>query len=185
MATSAARTAEAYLAELPPERRGVLSGVRDVVRRHLPPGYAESMEHGMITYAVPLARYPDTYNGKPLCYVALAAQKHHLALYLMCAYGDPDRAAWLEDAFREAGKRYDAGKSCLRFQTLDDLPLDAIGQAIAECPAEQFITRYETARRGAAAKRTGTEGEKPAARQAQAQKPAAPKPTAAKPSRGR
>jgi hypothetical protein len=138
------------------------------------------MEHGMISYEVPLARYPNTYNGKPLCYVALAAQKHHLALYLMCAYGNPDRAAWLEAAFRGAGKRYDAGKSCLRFQTLDDLPLEAIGQVIAECPAEQFIAQYETARRGAATKRAGTGGVKPAVRGAQARKPAAQKPATAK-----
>lgn len=164
MAISAARTAEAYLAELPPERRDVLRGVRDVVRRHLPAGYAEAVGYGMITYEVPLARYPDTYNGKPLCYAALAAQKHHLALHLMGAYGDQGQAARLEAAFRRAGLRYDAGRSCVRFRTLEELPLEAIGQLIAECPVELFIARYEAARREAAAQRATGRSERPTGR---------------------
>ena len=32
---------------------------------------------GMICYTLPLERYPDTYNGQPLCYAGLAAQKNH------------------------------------------------------------------------------------------------------------
>jgi len=146
MVMSAARTAEAYLAELPPERRAVVSAVRDVVRAHLPAGYAEEMGFGMISYVVPLSRQPDTYNGKPLCYAALAAQKNHFALYLMCAYADPERKAWLEGAFRQAGKRFEAGKSCVRFQRLEDLPLDVIGEFIASCSVDTFVARHESVR---------------------------------------
>ena len=43
------------------------------------------MNWGMITWQVPLKRYPDTYNKQPLAFVALAAQKNNYALYLMCA----------------------------------------------------------------------------------------------------
>ncbi len=32
--------------------------------------------NGMITYQVPLERYADTYNGKPLMYAALASQEN-------------------------------------------------------------------------------------------------------------
>lgn len=146
MASSRAATVDAYLDELPPERRAVVGAVLDVVRRHMPAGYAESMAFGMIGWGVPLARYPNTYNGQPLGYVALAAQKSHYALYLMCAYGDPGEAAWLADAFRRAGKRLDMGKSCLRFKKLEDLPLDAIGEFVARTPPDALIARQEAVR---------------------------------------
>jgi hypothetical protein len=75
-------TVDEYLAELPPERRAVVSGVREMIRRHIPKGYQEMMSFGMIGYGIPLSRYPDTYNKQPLGYVALAAQKNGYSLYL-------------------------------------------------------------------------------------------------------
>ena len=76
MASSKATTVAAYLKGLPADRRKVVSAVRDVVLKNLPKGYREGMNWGHITYEVPLERYPDTYNGQPLCYVGLAAQKN-------------------------------------------------------------------------------------------------------------
>ena len=46
-------------------------------------GYEEAMAWGMLTYQVPLSRYPDTYNGKALAYAALASHKNYVSLYLM------------------------------------------------------------------------------------------------------
>ncbi len=143
MAKSSATTVEQYLEELPPERREVIAGVRDVILRNLPEGYREAMHWGMICYQIPLERYPRTYNGEPLCPVALAAQKIHCALYLMAVYADPQQEAWLKEAFQKAGKRLDMGKSCLRFRSLDALPLDVIGQLVARTPPEAYIARYE------------------------------------------
>ena len=98
---------------------------------------------GMITYGVPLERFPDKYNGQPLCYIGLAAQKNHFALYLMGAYedGSVDRA--LRDGFARAGKKLDMGKSCLRFKRLDELPLDVIGQAVAAVPPETLMSLHD------------------------------------------
>jgi uncharacterized protein YdhG (YjbR/CyaY superfamily) len=149
VAQSRASTVEQYLAELPPERRAVVSAVREVVRANLPAGYAEEMSFGMIGYVVPLAQYPDTYNGQPLAYAALAAQKGHYALYLNCASHDPAEATWLADAFRAAGKKLDMGKSCLRFRSLADLPLEAVGAFIARTPPERLIAQHEMARAAA------------------------------------
>src|SRR4051794_30976735 len=111
MASSKATTVDDYLTELPEERRAVVSAVRDLVLRHLPPAYRECMNWGMISYEIPLERYPDTYNGQPLSYVALAAQKNHYALYLSCVHSDPERDAWLREQFSAAGKKLDMGKS--------------------------------------------------------------------------
>jgi hypothetical protein len=146
MGSSKATTVEQYLAELPEERREVVSAVRDLVVRNLPQGYEETMAWGMICYGIPLERYPDTYNGQPLGYVALAAQKNHYALYLMGVYGDPEREAWLREEFRRAGKKLDMGKSCLRFRRLEDLPLDSIGELVGSVSPEEYIGIYERSR---------------------------------------
>jgi uncharacterized protein YdhG (YjbR/CyaY superfamily) len=146
MARSKATTVDQYLAELPAERREVIAKVRDVVKRNLPKGYTETMNWGMISYEVPLERYPNTYNRQPLSYVGLAAQKNHYALYLMGAYDGSEQQKQLADAFARAGKKLDMGKSCLRFKKLDDLPLDAIGRVIASTPPDKLITQFEAAR---------------------------------------
>lgn len=147
MSKSDASSVSEYLQELPAERRAVVSAVRDLVLRHLPEGYREMMGWGMITYGVPLERYPNTYNGAPLCYAALAAQKRHYALYLMGAYADPGQTAFLKDAFAKAGKKLDMGKSCVRFRKLEDLPLDALAEVIASTPPERMIEIHEASRR--------------------------------------
>ena len=74
MSRSKAKTVEAYLEELPDDRRAEIAAVRTLVRKHLPKGYEECMNYGMISWQVPLAKYPNTYNEQPLGYLALAAQ---------------------------------------------------------------------------------------------------------------
>jgi hypothetical protein len=146
MVMSKATTVDAYLAELPEERRAIVSAVRDLIVRNLPRGYKEMIGYGAINYGIPLADYPDTYNKQPLCYAALAAQKNHYSLYLMNVYsGDQEDA--LREGFRNAGKKLDMGKSCVRFKKLDDLPLDVIAQVIASTPSKAFIGRYEAIRK--------------------------------------
>jgi uncharacterized protein YdhG (YjbR/CyaY superfamily) len=76
MATNQAEI-EAYLADLPDDRREAIEEVRQVILENLPEGYEEAFNWGMITYQVPLETYPDTYNKKPLMYAALASQKNH------------------------------------------------------------------------------------------------------------
>jgi hypothetical protein len=99
----------------------------------------------MVAWYVPLERYPDTYNGQPLAFASLASQKRHMALYLMGVYGDESQA-WLRERWAEAGKKLDMGKSCVRFRRLDDLPLAAVGEAIARTPVEDFVAAYERSR---------------------------------------
>ena len=63
MVQSKATTVEEYLKELPANRREAIAAVRQVILRNLPKGYEEAMNWGMITYQVPLKRYPKTYNS--------------------------------------------------------------------------------------------------------------------------
>ncbi len=147
MVDKRAATVKEYLAWLPEDRRKVISKVRSVIRKHLPKGYEEKVTYGIISYQVPLKTLPDTYNGQPLCYAGLAAQKNHNALYLMAAYGDAKQRAELEQAFKTAGKKLDMGKACVRFKSADDLPLPAIGKLIAAVPPAKYIATYEASRK--------------------------------------
>jgi len=142
---SEATTAEQYLAELPDDRRKAIEAVRAVILENLPDGYEEAMNWGMITYQIRLETYPDTYNKQPLMFAALASQKNHMAVYLTGIYVSDEARDEFEKAYRATGKRFDVGKSCVRFRKLDDLPLDLIGQTIAAVPVERLIARVEEA----------------------------------------
>ena len=144
--TTAVQTPEQYIDSLPPERREAIRTVRDVVRRNLPDGFEEGMEFGMIAWYVPLQRFPNTYNGRPLGLAALASQKSHMALYLNSVYGDRDTEAWFKERYAETGKKLDMGKSCLRFRRIDDLPLEVIGETISRVNLDEFLAHYEEAR---------------------------------------
>ena len=146
MVQSKATTVAQYLKELPDDRRKAISAVRKVILENLPAGFEEAMTWGMICYQVPLKRYPDTYNGQPLAIAALASQKQYMSVYLMSVYGNQDHHAWFREEFKKAGKKLDMGKSCVRFKTLDDLPLQVIGQAIARVPLKKYLAIYEKSR---------------------------------------
>ena len=137
---------EEYIRLLPEDRRSAIHAVRDVILKRLPDGYKESMSWGMITYEVPLERFPHTYNGKPLAYISLASQKSYMSLHLMCLYADPQAMDRFQQRYAAAGKKLNMGKSCLRFKKLDDLPLDVIGDVVASVSVEDYIAQYRVAR---------------------------------------
>ncbi|MCH8121731.1 MAG: DUF1801 domain-containing protein [Bacteroidetes bacterium] len=136
---SEAQTVDQYLADLPADRRESISAVRDVIVQNLPEGIEEVMNWGMITYEVPLETCSDTYNGKPLMYAALASQKNHMAVYLTGIYMSDERRDAFEKKYRATGKRFDVGKSCVRFRKLDNLPLPLIGETIGSMTTSDFV----------------------------------------------
>jgi len=143
---SDAATVDQYLSELPDQRRQAIASIRGMILANLPDGYEETMNWGMITYQVPLEHHPDTYNGRPLMYAALASQKNHMAVYLTGVYADDGTRDRFLAEYRATGKRLDMGKSCVRFRRIEDLPLDVIGRAIAAFDAATFVDRVESQR---------------------------------------
>ena len=146
MVQSSALKVVDYLAELSPERRKALGSVRRVIRKHLPKGYVEVMNWGMICYEIPLRTFPDTYNGKPLMYAALASQKRHMAVYLCSIYCMPGLKEKLLQGFELHGSKPDMGASCVRFRQVDQLPLETIGEIIASVSVEDYLANYASAR---------------------------------------
>lgn len=146
MVSSKAETVEQYLGELPDDRREAIAEVRQAILDNLPDGYVEAMSFGMIGYEVPIETYPDTYNGKPLLYAALASQKNHMAVYLHGVYADSDTEEWFMSEYEATGKKMDIGKSCVRFKKIDQLPVDLVGKAIARVSVKDFVAIAEAAR---------------------------------------
>lgn len=143
---SDAGTVEEYLESLQPQRREVVSAVGDVINEALPPGYVEGIAFGMIGWSVPLERFPETYNGQPLGYVALAAQKRYYSLYVNAAYAGPAEDDEFRRRWEATGRKLDMGKSCVRFKRLDDLDLDLVSEVVASTSMDDFIRQYEQTR---------------------------------------
>lgn len=72
---SEAKNVEEYISGLAKDRKLQISEVRKVILDNLPKGYEEVINWGMITYQIPLEKFPDTYNKQPLMYATLASRK--------------------------------------------------------------------------------------------------------------
>jgi hypothetical protein len=72
-------------------------------------------------------------------YAALASQKNHMAVYLTGIYSSERARAEFEEAYRATGKRFDVGKSCVRFKRIDDLPLPLIGETVGSMSVSELI----------------------------------------------
>lgn len=185
---SQAATVEQYLSELPEDRRAALQAIREVILKHLPTGYAEGMQYGMIGYFVPHSRYPAGYHcdpRQPLPFGGLASQKNHMAVYLMGLYGNSAAEAAFRAAWTKTGRKLDMGKCCIRFKRLEDVPLEVLGNTVAAMSVDKYIAAYEKAlgsRGGKASSRTQSKSASAATPSGTATKAAgkkAPKKTAA------
>lgn len=144
MVKSNEQTVEGYLASLDGERRAAITAVRKVIKKNLPKGFEEVMDWGMITYVVPLSKYPNTYNGHPIGVAALAAQKNYNAVYLD-VYKSKEEEAWFRSEYAKTGKKLDMGKACVRFKALEDLPLELIGRTVALKSVDDVIAQADAA----------------------------------------
>lgn len=102
-----------FLKSLPEDRRKALTRLRSLVRAGAP-GLEETMNYGAPTYV-------DS-DGTPK--VAFNSQRRYMALYF-CDGGIPKEA-------RTSLAGLDCGKSCIRFRSLDQLPLDVVKSLVQE-----------------------------------------------------
>ncbi|MFD9729003.1 iron chaperone [Streptomyces sp. NPDC059072] len=96
MVRSEAGDVDGYLAEVPEERKAVLTEVRRLCRAKLS-GFDEVMAHGMPAY-----EREGSYE------FAFASQKLYLSFYVM--------RSDVREAFEQRPAGHDMGKGCLRFR---------------------------------------------------------------------
>ena len=137
---SEATSVAEYLDDLPDDRRGDLEVVRKSMLAAIPSGVVEIMNWGVVSYEIPLERYLEAHNGQRLLFAALANQKRHMAVYLLCIYAEPSIRQDFEDEYAASGQPLDIGKSCVRFTRLERLPLDVIERAVRRMSVEGYIT---------------------------------------------
>lgn len=157
------KTPSQYIASLAPDRAKTIAAMRGFVNKHIPRGFEECLVWGTIGWTIPLARYPDTYNKQPICYVALSSQKNYCVLYLMGAYWSASQLKRLKAAFKMTGKKLNMGKCCVQFQSPEDLPLEAIGELISATSSKKWIEFYEQSRLRTKAGRARKTKQSPAA----------------------
>ena len=145
----AADSPEAYIAQVPEDRRPVMEALRNTIRKHLPKGFAEAMSYGMIGYVVPHAVYPPGYHCDPklpLPFMSIASQKNFIAVYHMGLYADTDLMDWFQAEYpKHSDRKLDMGKSCMRFKKPEHVPLELIGKLCERMSAQDWIALYERA----------------------------------------
>ena len=144
---SKATTVDAYIAELPEERRIPIQELRKCIKKNLSKGFQECISYGMIGYVVPHSIYPGGYHCDPklpLPFMSIAAQKNFIAVYHMGIYADPKLYKWFIDAHSKASsKKPDMGKSCIRYKKPEDIPFALIGELAAKMTPDDWISLYE------------------------------------------
>ncbi|CCK30387.1 hypothetical protein BN159_6008 [Streptomyces davaonensis JCM 4913] len=103
---SEAKNVDAYLAELPEDRRAPLTRLRTLCRTELPT-HTEVMAYGMPAY---------TRDGEPE--IAFASQKQYISFYLM--------RSDIREAFTDRLADQDMGKGCLRFRNPATVDYDLV-----------------------------------------------------------
>jgi hypothetical protein len=138
---------DAYVAQLPEERREPINQLRAILLQNLPDGFEETMSYGMIGYVVPHSRYPAGYHCDPklpLPFISIAAQKNFYAFYHMGIYIDPELMDWFAEAYpKHSSAKLDMGKSCIRFKKPEHIPYALLGELAGKITPEQWVGLYE------------------------------------------
>ncbi len=138
---------DAYLKAIPKDRVEAIQMLRQVILGHLPEGFEEDIQYGMIGYVVPLSIYPKGYHCKPntpLPFMSIASQKHSINLYHMGVYAHPGLNDWFVSTYEETFQRkLDMGKGCFRFKKIEHIPFDLIAQLCLKMSVQDVIDMYE------------------------------------------
>ncbi len=184
--TTKALTVTQFLASLPEDRRPAVKALRAEIRKNIDPKFKESMDGGMISWALPLSVYPPGYHctpNTPLPFAALASQKSHIGIYLFCVYCEKDGPELFAKEWKATGKRLDMGKSCVRVKRLDDIPAGVVGRAIKRITAARFVASYEAALPASVLEKRAKQAAKAAPKQATEKRTTAKKSAAKKTTR--
>jgi uncharacterized protein YdhG (YjbR/CyaY superfamily) len=144
-------SAQSYILRQPPERQAALTQLRETILAHLPAGFEETMQYGMITYVMPKSVFPAGYHvppHDPLPFLSLANQKNYIALYHLGLYASPELLSWFSSAYAalQIGK-LDIGKSCIRFKNPAKIPYELIASLCERMTPEAFISLYQQSRK--------------------------------------
>lgn len=136
-----------FLNQISEDRKEVFNRLRQTILDHIPSGFNEEMNYGMLGYVVPHTIYPAGYHCDPklpLPFINIASQKNFIAIYHMGIYAKPELLEWFQAEYPKHVKgKLDMGKSCIRFKKMDQIPFDLIGELVQKMTVEDWIQTYE------------------------------------------
>ncbi|MFD1314918.1 DUF1801 domain-containing protein [Namhaeicola litoreus] len=142
-----ASTPDEYINQLPEDRKVAIKKLREVILDNLPKGFEEGINYGMIGYYVPHAIYAAGYHCSPelpLPFMNIASQKNSINVYHSGIYADKGLYDWFVSEFpKHSNRKLDMGKSCMRFNKIDDIPYGLIGELCTKLSVEEWIKMYE------------------------------------------
>jgi len=142
-----ANTVQEYLENIQDERKPIINQIRDVVNEHIPKGFKECINYGMLGWVIPHEVYTNGYHCNPklpLPFINLASQKNHIGFYHMGIYASPDLMNWFTTEFpKHSDRKLDMGKSCLRFKKPEHVPLNLLGELVSKMSTADWISLYE------------------------------------------
>lgn len=145
---SSAQSIEAYLKEIPEERKSAFLRLRETILKNIPKGFIEKISYGVIGFIVPHDLYPKGYHSNPklpLPFISIASQKNFIVLYHMGIYANPELLQWfITEYTKYSTQKLNMGKSCIRFKKLDQIPFDLIAQLVQKMSVEEWINYYES-----------------------------------------
>ena len=145
---STATSIEAYLEEIPAERKEAFTKLRETILENIPKGFVEQMSYGMIGYVVPHSIYPNGYHCDPklpLPFINIASQKNFIALYHMGIYANPVLLnCFITEYPKHSTQKLDMGKSCIRYKKMDQIPFELIAELVQKISVQEWITCYES-----------------------------------------
>ncbi len=113
-----ADTPAEYLAAVPAERRPHIEKLRSLIKKRVPKS-REALNWGALSYTV---------GERP--FAAIASQKNYLSLYLLDLCSHPE----LREPHEAILSKLKMGKGCIRFQSIEELPLETIGAILQAAP---------------------------------------------------
>ncbi len=141
------KTVHEILTSLPADRAEPFNKLHDVILKNLPVGFEPGISYGGLGYVVPHSIYPSGYHCKPsepLPFAGIASQKDSINFYHMGIYADPVLYNWFVGEYpKHCKQKLDIGKSCVRFNKLDDIPYELVGELMKKMTANEWIEKYE------------------------------------------
>lgn len=142
-------TVEEYLAALAEGRKDAFVSIRKTILKHLPKGFKESIQNGMIGYGVPHSLYPQGYHAnpkQPLPILSIASQKNYIALHHLGLYANQNLLNWFVSEYgKQVKSKLDMGKGCIRLKHMDQIPYALIGELVGKFTPQEWIKAYQAA----------------------------------------
>jgi hypothetical protein len=126
--TTDAQTPDEYIDRLDEPRRTEIRRLHELIRKTAPQ-LEPHIASGMLAYG----RYqyrPKKGPGGEWMNIALASNKRYISLYIMAT--DPAGGRYLAETYKDRLPSANIGKSCVRFQRVDDLDQATLKQLIRE-----------------------------------------------------